>query len=57
MTTQQIHPVVIDIPSLGECTLLPLGMQPESFRTYEKLLEKSILFDLTELPELTRSQI
>lgn len=57
MITQQVNPITLTIPSFGDCTLFPLSFLPASRRTYQNLLELSVLFDLTELPEISRNNI
>lgn len=58
MPQTKLHEALtVNTPSFGECTLLPIGILPESFRTYEKLLATAIELGLTELKELSRPEV
>jgi hypothetical protein len=57
LTTKQIEPLTVIIPSFGECTLLPVDTLPEKFRSYEKLLKSAEIYGFTELPDLPRHQV
>ncbi len=54
---QQTTPLIVTIPSLGECTLLPVIIMPEALRTYEKIRTTATELDLKEFYDLSRSQL
>ena len=54
---KQSEILTITIPSLGECTLLPVDTLPEAFRTYEKLHTTAKELDLKEFDNLSRFEI
>ena len=46
----------VAIPSLGDCTLLPLNQLPANYRTYEKLAANARILGLKELEPLSHDQ-
>jgi hypothetical protein len=57
MQKQRMSVEILTIPSLGECTLLPLNNFPEILCTYEKILLTARELELKELPSLDHSKV
>lgn len=52
----QNQPILVDILSLGKCTLLPITTLPPEMRTYEHLTATATGLDLIEFGELNHEQ-
>lgn len=56
-TIQQPQSLIVTIPFLGECTLLPVDILPHALRTYEKIHTTARELDLKEFDELSKPEL